>query len=42
MFYAIYATDAENSLNNRLNSRPAHVARLNELIDLGKIAGSLA
>lgn len=28
MLYAIIATDVQNSLENRLNARPAHLARL--------------
>jgi uncharacterized protein YciI len=31
MLYAIIATDTENSLGNRLNARPAHLARLEQL-----------
>jgi uncharacterized protein YciI len=31
MLYAIIATDTENSLENRLNARPAHLARLEQL-----------
>jgi uncharacterized protein YciI len=31
MLYAIIATDVENSLENRLHARPAHLARLEQL-----------
>jgi uncharacterized protein YciI len=31
MLYAIIATDVENSLENRLQARPAHLARLEQL-----------
>ncbi len=43
MLYALYGTDAENSLQQRLAVRPAHLARLQELQDLGRliIAGPL-
>lgn len=33
MLYAIIATDVENSLENRLQARPAHLERLNALQD---------
>lgn len=43
MFYAIYATDQENSLGKRLSTRTAHLQRLNELKHAGRliIAGPL-
>ncbi|MBQ4877702.1 YciI family protein [Pseudoalteromonas luteoviolacea] len=31
MLYMIYSTDVENSLEKRMNARPAHLARLNAL-----------
>ena len=37
MYYTIYATDAEHSLERRLNARPAHVERLNALVDEGRL-----
>jgi len=37
MLYAIIAEDLENSLEQRLQARPAHVARLNELLDAGRL-----
>ncbi|KZN43587.1 hypothetical protein N474_20205 [Pseudoalteromonas luteoviolacea CPMOR-2] len=39
----IYSTDVENSLEKRLNARPAHLARLNALKDEGRlfVAGPL-
>lgn len=43
MFYMIYSEDAANSLENRLATRPAHVARLHELNEQGRllVAGPL-
>ncbi|WP_372627225.1 YciI family protein [Arsukibacterium sp.] len=43
MFYMIYSEDAANSLENRLATRPAHVARLHDLNEQGRllIAGPL-
>jgi len=35
MLYAIISQDIENSLEKRLNARPAHLARLEQLQDLG-------
>ena len=35
MWYAIYALDNDNSLEQRLGARPAHLARLNALRDAG-------
>jgi hypothetical protein len=37
MLYAIIATDVENSLENRLAARPAHVARLEQLKNEGRL-----
>ena len=37
MFYAIIATDIENSLEKRLAARPAHLERLNALRDEGRL-----
>ncbi|WP_339079485.1 YciI family protein [Pseudomonas sp. TMP9] len=37
MLYAIIATDVENSLENRLNARPAHLARLEQLRTQGRL-----
>ena len=37
MFYAIIAQDIENSLSKRMEARPSHVARLNELKDEGRL-----
>lgn len=37
MLYAIIATDVENSLENRLNARPAHLARLEQLKNEGRL-----
>ena len=37
MFYAIIAQDIENSLSKRMEARPYHVARLNELKDEGRL-----
>jgi uncharacterized protein YciI len=37
MFYAIIATDIENSLEKRLAARPAHLERLNALLDEGRL-----
>lgn len=37
MLYAIIATDVENSLENRLNARPAHLARLEQLKTEGRL-----
>jgi uncharacterized protein YciI len=37
MFYAIMAEDIENSLAARLNARPAHLARLTELQNQGRL-----
>ena len=37
MLYAIMAEDTENSLEKRLNARPAHLARLSELQNQGRL-----
>ena len=37
MLYAIIAQDAENSLPKRLETRPAHLERLNTLLDQGRL-----
>ena len=37
MWYAIYALDRPGSLDARLAARPAHLARLNELHDAGRL-----
>ena len=37
MLYTIVAEDVENSLERRLNTRPAHLARLTELQNQGRL-----
>ena len=37
MLYAIIAKDNENSLEKRLATRPAHLERLNALLDQGRL-----
>ena len=37
MFYAIISQDKANSLDNRLAARPAHLERLNQLKDEGRL-----
>ncbi len=37
MLYAIISQDIENSLEKRLQARPAHLARLEQLQDLGRL-----
>jgi uncharacterized protein len=37
MLYAIIGQDVENSLEKRLNARPAHLARLEALRDEGRL-----
>lgn len=37
MYYAINGTDVENSLDKRLGTRPAHIARLQELKNEGRL-----
>ncbi len=40
MYYTIYATDADNSLENRMAARPAHVERLKALVEQGRLLAS--
>ncbi len=37
MYYTIYATDASDSLENRTQARPAHIQRLQTLVDQGRL-----
>ena len=37
MWYAITGLDVENSLDKRKGARPAHVARLQKLLDEGRL-----
>ena len=37
MLYAIIATDIDNSLEKRLAARPAHLERLQQLLDEGRL-----
>jgi uncharacterized protein YciI len=37
MWYVIYAKDRSDSLQARLDARPGHVARLNSLLDQGRL-----
>ncbi|WP_145514908.1 YciI family protein [Yersinia massiliensis] len=37
MLYVIFATDVPDSLDKRLSVRPAHLARLQELQDKGRL-----
>ena len=37
MYYAIISEDIDNSLEKRLQARPAHLARLEALIDAGRL-----
>lgn len=37
MYYVIFAEDVENSLENRLKSRPAHLERLEALKQQGRL-----
>jgi uncharacterized protein YciI len=37
MYYAIISEDVENSLELRQKARPAHIARLQELSDQGRL-----
>lgn len=37
MLYAIIAEDTENSLQKRLETRPAHLERLNALLSQGRL-----
>lgn len=43
MLYTIIAEDKENSLQERLEKRPEHLVRINELVDKGRlvIAGGI-
>ena len=37
MYYSIVGQDVENSLEKRLSVRPAHVERLKDLLDKGRL-----
>ena len=37
MYYTIYGTDISNSLEKRMAARPAHVERLKQLVDEGRL-----
>jgi uncharacterized protein YciI len=37
MWYVIYSKDRKDSLSARLDARPAHVARLQSLLDQGRL-----
>ncbi|MBQ4835455.1 MULTISPECIES: YciI family protein [Pseudoalteromonas] len=37
MLYMIYSTDVENSLEKRMNARPAHLERLTELKEQNRL-----
>ncbi|WP_412973230.1 YciI family protein [Glaciecola sp. MF2-115] len=37
MWYLIYAEDVKNSLNKRMAARPAHLERIQSLVDQGRI-----
>lgn len=37
MWYVIYSNDRENSLQARMDARPAHLARVNSLLAEGRI-----
>jgi uncharacterized protein YciI len=37
MWYVIYSKDSEDSLQARLDARPAHIERLNVLLDQGRL-----
>ena len=37
MYYAIICEDIENSLPLRVQARPAHLARIQELVDQGRL-----
>jgi uncharacterized protein YciI len=37
MWYMIYAEDVENSLEMRMQARPAHLQRISQLVDQGRI-----
>jgi uncharacterized protein YciI len=37
MYYAMFATDVDNTLDKRMAARPAHLARLKQLKDEGRL-----
>lgn len=37
MYYVVFATDVDNTLDKRLAARPAHLARLQQLKDEGRL-----
>ena len=37
MYYSIYCEDYENSLEKRKSARPEHLARLQDLLDRGRL-----
>ena len=37
MYYAVFATDVDNTLDKRMAARPAHLARLQQLKDEGRL-----
>ena len=37
MYYAILCEDVENSLSQRLQARPAHLDRIQQLVDEGRL-----
>ena len=37
MYYAILCEDVENSLSQRLKARPAHLERLQDLVNAGRL-----
>lgn len=37
MYYAVFATDVDNTLDKRMAARPAHLARLHQLKDEGRL-----
>lgn len=37
MYYAMFATDVDNTLDKRMAARPAHLARLQQLKDEGRL-----
>ncbi len=37
MFYAVISEDVENSLEKRAGARPAHLSRINELKEQGRL-----
>ncbi|MBE0368340.1 YciI family protein [Pseudoalteromonas sp. MMG013] len=40
MLYMIHSTDVENSLEKRLAARPAHIARITELQEQGRVVAA--